>query len=440
MSAQQGGRPWSKYLPTSYRGRIALAIGAALVIAVIATQLLLGLFVGTRVQQEVTQQLRQQGQEIAVVARDQGYAGIAAAKRFLPGTRVVVRRDGETIYWSDPVKVLEARAVVNDGDIEVTLEREANAGVWGEWAVPLVVGGVILIIGGVAWWLAGLTSRRLRRDASALAGQAERVAGGDLEARVEVEDDELSRVATSLNAMTEQLADTDRRQREFLADVAHELRTPITAIDGFASALVDGAARTDDDRREAAETIKVESERLCALVSDLQALTVADLDQAVAREPVDLVECCRDVAHRLERAAGENGVLLRGPADGQEPIVAETNGAHVETILQNLATNAIRATPAGGTVRIAAAAEGDDVAIEVSDTGVGIPPEHLPRIFDRMYRVDSARDRASGGTGLGLAIVKGLVDALGARVEVQSTPGEGSTFRVLLPIVSKAAK
>ena len=133
-------------------------------------------------------------------------------------------------------------------------------------------------------------------------------------------------------------------------------------------------------------------------------------------------------------------MLLRGPADGQDPIVAETNGAHVETILQNLATNAIRATPAGGTVRIAAAAEGDDVAIEVSDTGVGIPPEHLPRIFDRMYRVDSARDRASGGTGLGLAIVKGLVDALGARVEVQSTPGEGSTFRVLLPIVSKAAK
>ncbi len=436
MSGRQGERPWSRFLPASYRGRIALAIGAALVIAVVATQLLLGLFVGTRVQREVTQQLRQQGEEIAAVARDEGYAGIAAAKRFLPGTRVVVRRDGEVVYWSDPVQVLEARAVVTEGDIEVTLEREADAGVWGEWVVPVVVGGVILVIGGVAWWLAGLASRRLRREAQALAGQAERVAGGDLEARVEVDDGELSRVASSLNAMTEQLADTDRRQREFLADVAHELRTPITSIDGFASALVDGAARTDEDRREAAETIKEESDRLCALVSDLQALTVADLDQEVAREPVDLVECCRDVVHRLERTAGENGVLLRGPADGQEPIVAETNGAHVQTILQNLATNAIRATPAGGTVRITAAQAGGDVALEVADTGVGIPAEHLPRIFDRMYRVDTARDRASGGTGLGLAIVKGLVDALGARIEVQSTPGEGSTFRVLVPMAA----
>ncbi|MGA0069662.1 MAG: sensor histidine kinase, partial [Miltoncostaeaceae bacterium] len=408
MSGRQGEGPWSRFLPASYRGRIALAIGAALVIAVVATQLLLGLFVGTRVQREVTQQLRQQGEEIAAVARDDGYAGVAAAKRFLPGTRVVVRRDGEVVYWSDPVQALEARAVVTEGDIEVTLEREADSGVWGEWVVPVVVGGVVLVIGGAAWWLAGLASRRLRREAQALASQAERVAGGDLGARVEVDDGELSRVATSLNAMTEQLADTDRRQREFLADVAHELRTPITSIDGFASALVDGAARTDEDRREAAETIKEESDRLCALVSDLQALTVADLDQEVAREPVDLVECCRDVVHRLERTAGENGVLLRGPGDGQEPIVAETNGAHVETILQNLATNAIRATPAGGTVRVTAAQAGGVVALEVADTGVGIPAEHLPRIFDRMYRVDTARDRASGGTGLGLAIVKGL--------------------------------
>ncbi|MBM3664996.1 MAG: sensor histidine kinase, partial [Actinobacteria bacterium] len=271
-------------------------------------------------------------------------------------------------------------------------------------------------------------------EAQVLAGQAERVAGGDRDARVEVDDGELARVATSLNAMTEQLADTERRQREFLADVAHELRTPITAITGFASALVDGAARTDGDRREAAETIKEESDRLCALVSDLQALTVADLDQEITREPVDLVECCRDVVHRLERTAGENGVLLRGPADGQAPIVAETNGAHVETILQNLATNAICATPAGGTVRIIAAEAGRDAALEVADTGVGIPADHLPRIFDRMYRVDTARDRASGGTGLGLAIVKGLADALGARIEVQSTPGEGSTFRVLLTV------
>jgi signal transduction histidine kinase len=239
--------------------------------------------------------------------------------------------------------------------------------------------------------------------------------------------------------MTERLSDTDRRQREFLADVAHELRTPITAIDGFASALVDGAARSDDDRREAAEIIKGESERLCELVADLQALTLADLDQEVAREPVDLVECCREVVQRLERAAGERGVLLRGPRDEQDPLVVPTNAAHVETILQNLTTNAIRATAAGGVVKVHASHDDESAVLEVSDTGVGIAAEHMPHIFDRMYRVDSARDRSAGGTGLGLAIVKGLVDALDARIDVQSTPGEGSTFRVLLPLEVAAA-
>lgn len=429
----------SRLLPASFRGRIALAIVAALVVAVVGAQLLVGLVVGTKVQQEVTDQLRQQGQQIAQVARADGYAGVAEAKRYLPGTRVVVRQGGEVVYWSDPVQVLEARAVVTDGDIEVTLERQADAGVWGEWAIPLVSALVIVLIGGVAWWLAGLASRRLRRDASALAGQAERVAGGDLGARVEVEDDELSRVATSLNQMTEQLATTDRRQREFLADVAHELRTPITAIDGFATALVDGATRTDEDRREAAEIIKDESERLCHLVADLQALTLADLDQEVRCEPVDVADCCREAVQRLEKAAAEKGVLLRGPADGQEPVMAVTNAAHVETILSNLTTNAMRATPAGGTVRVTSRVDGDHAVAEVTDTGVGIAPEHLPRIFDRMYRVDSARDRDSGGTGLGLAIVKGLADALGAEVQVESRPGSGSTFRLLLPAQAQAA-
>ena len=172
-------------LPASFRGRVALAIVAALVIAVVAAQLLLGFFVGTRVQREVEDQLRQQGAQIAAIAEQEGYPGIAEAKRFLPGTQVVVRREGEVIFWSDPVRVLEARAIVRNGDIEVTLERQADAGVWGEWAIPAVTGGVILLIGGVSWWLAGLASRRLRREATALAGQVERVAGGDLDARVD---------------------------------------------------------------------------------------------------------------------------------------------------------------------------------------------------------------------------------------------------------------
>ncbi len=426
------GERLSALAPSTFRGRIALAIVASLVVAVIGVQLALSLLVDQRLRAEVASTLRQQGNEIAATYQRDGYAGVAQAKRYLPGTQVVVQKAGVTVFWSDPVRVMDATVTVTRGDIEVTLQREASAGVFGEWAIPLVIAAFIFVIGGLGWWFADLAARRLRRDAALLANQAEAVAGGDLNARVEVQDDELARVATSLNAMTQQLSDADRRQRLFLADVAHELRTPVTAIGGFAQAMVDGVVTTDEARREAAKIIHEESQRLTGLVADLQALTVANLDADPIREPSDLVELARDAATRLEAAAAERGVLLRGPEGTQQPITVATNPAQVETILGNLITNALRATPAGGTVRVAAHAGDGEVVLSVTDTGVGIPAAHLPHIFDRMYRVDVARDRHSGGTGLGLAIVAGLAESLGGRMEVVSTPGEGSRFALHL--------
>jgi len=422
-----------RVMPSTYRGRIALAIVVALVVAVVCVQFALNVLVTQQVQQAVQDNLRQQGQEIAATYRRAGYDGVAQAQRYMPGTQVVVRKDGETVYWSDPVQVLDAQVVVTDGDLQVTVQREASAGVFGQWALPLIIIGVVLVIGGVAWWLAGLASRRLRREASALAAQAEAVAGGDLDARVEVSDDELTRVASSLNAMTQRLADADRRQRVFLADVAHELRTPVTAIDGFAQAMADGTINTDEGHREAAEIIHEESQRLSGLVADLQALTVADLDAEPVREPTDVVALAREAAAHLEAAAAERGVLLRGPDGTQDSIVVPTNAAHVQTILSNLVSNALRATPAGGTVRVSAQVVDGDAVLAVADTGVGIPADALPHIFDRMYRVDAARDRDAGGTGLGLAIVAGLTESLGGRIEVTSAPGEGSRFALSLP-------
>ncbi len=418
--------------PSTFRGRIALATVASLVVAVIGVQLALSLLVDQRLRAEVASTLRQQGNEIAATYQRDGYAGVAQAKRYLPGTQVVVQKAGVTVFWSDPVRAMDATVTVTSGDVEVTLQREASAGVFGEWAIPLVIAAFIFVIGGLGWWFAGLAARRLRRDAALLANQAEAVAGGDLNARVEVQDDELARVATSLNAMTQRLSDADRRQRLFLADVAHELRTPVTAIDGFAQAMVDGVVTTDEARLEAAKIIHEESQRLTRLVADLQALTVTDLDADPIREPSDLVELARDAATRLEAAAAERGVLLRGPEDTQQPITVATNPAQVETILGNLITNALRATPAGGTVRVAAHVGDGEIVLSVTDTGVGIPAAHLPHIFDRMYRVDVARDRHSGGTGLGLAIVAGLAESLGGRMEVSSTPGEGSRFALHL--------
>ena len=147
-----------------------------------------------------------------------------------------------------------------------------------------------------------------------------------------------------------------------------------------------------------------------------------------------MVALAREAAAHLEAAAAERGVLLRGPDATQDSIVVPTNAAHVQTILGNLVSNALRATPAGGTVRVSAQIADGHAVLAVADTGVGIPADALPHIFDRMYRVDAARDRDSGGTGLGLAIVAGLTDSLGARIEVESSPGEGSRFALSLPL------
>ncbi|MEI7521678.1 MAG: hypothetical protein WCK40_10090, partial [Thermoleophilia bacterium] len=183
------GERLSALAPTTYRGRIALAIVATIVIAVIGVQLVLSLFVGHRVQRAVEANLQQQATELVHVAQRSGYPGVARASSLLPGTSVQVLQGGTVLFWNGPVKVLDAQATAQAGDIQVTLQREADAGVLGEWAVPLVVIAFIMAIGGIGWWLAGLASRRLRREAAALASQAEAVAAGDLEARVEVQDD-----------------------------------------------------------------------------------------------------------------------------------------------------------------------------------------------------------------------------------------------------------
>jgi two-component system sensor histidine kinase BaeS len=166
------------------------------------------------------------------------------------------------------------------------------------------------------------------------------------------------------------------------------------------------------------------------LVRDLQELTVLDLEPRVRAEPVDLAAAARECVARLGIDAHIRGVELSGP-EGALPAVADPE--HVHTILSNLVTNALRATPAGGSVRLVARTAPGEAGIAVVDTGRGIAPEHLPYIFDRLYRADSARDREAGGSGLGLAIVQRLAALIDGRVTAESELGAGSTFTLWLP-------
>lgn len=226
---------------------------------------------------------------------------------------------------------------------------------------------------------------------------------------------------------------TDLIRQEFVANVSHELRTPLASLRALAETLLSGALHDPEAGPRFLTRIVDEIDRLTLLVSDLLDLSAIEsgspkLEMAsvsVADVVEDVVTKSRPVADRRRIALRVNGI------DGLPPLWGDQ--ARLVQAIANLVDNAIKYTPDGGTVAVSGEDRGDLVAVSVTDTGIGIPPEHLPRIFERFYRVDRSRSRALGGTGLGLSIVKHIATSHGGRVEVQSTEGRGSRFTLLLP-------
>ncbi len=421
-------------VPATYRGRIALTI-ALVLLATLVGQALVSDVVGRRLQSDLQKDLREQAQLIAdnvnAASDANKLTSAQAAARYLVRTRIVVKWPAKPgLYYNVvPFERQDSEVSVRSGEVEVRMARENRGGGISRWGLASLL-GLVTVLAIAVWLLAESLTRRLTRQARALAGAAAAIAGGDKTARAPESDDELGRVARSFNHMARRLEESDERQRRLLADVAHELRNPVTAIQGFASALSDGAAATPSDRAEAAEFIREEAERLHVLVADLRNLTLLDLDTKVAIDEVDLAEAGADALQRFRPLAQERGVML-AEVTGRASVT--TDRSHLDTILGNLVSNALHATPAGGSVSIGVGDGDGEPWIAVRDTGVGISPGDQDRIFDRLYRVDQARSRADGGSGLGLAIVRRLVDQIGARIALRSEPGRGSTFTVSFP-------
>lgn len=221
-------------------------------------------------------------------------------------------------------------------------------------------------------------------------------------------------------------------RREFVAAVSHELKTPLTAIAGFAETLIDGALEDDPAAaRGFVEKIARHAERLTVLVRDV--LTLSRLEQGaweVHPAAMDLAELARQLAEEHQPAAAAKQVRIA--VEVPERLDAVTDRELLHQLLGNLVSNAVRYNRTGGTVTIRMAAAGERLRLSVADTGIGIPPEHRERVFERFYRVDAHRSRSSGGTGLGLAIVKQLVDALQGTIGLESG-GDGTTFTVECP-------
>jgi two-component system, OmpR family, heavy metal sensor histidine kinase CusS len=268
-----------------------------------------------------------------------------------------------------------------------------------------------------------------------MAATARRISSTNLRERILTEGypSELASLAGTFNKMLDRLEESFERISKFSADIAHDLRTPVNNIRGEAEVAL-ARARTVDEYRGVLESSLEEAVRLSDLIADLLFLARTESPLThLHRERVDLVELLGGVREYYEASATDGGISLT-TAVGAEPVIAELDRTLVQRAVGNLVSNAVAHTPPGGSVVLATNAEVATIRIEVTDTGVGIPPEALPKVFDRFFRVDPSRSQASGGTGLGLAIVQGIMVLHGGKVEIASQPGQGTRVTLRMPV------
>ena len=224
-------------------------------------------------------------------------------------------------------------------------------------------------------------------------------------------------------------------RRDFVANVSHELKTPATSLKLLAESLIDILEEDPAQARFFAEQLKNETERLAKLITDLLDLARLESGEGVQKpQPVDVRAVLMVTLARLRPTARRKNITLSWKRSGSTDLYnVNGNETQLTSMFSNLVENAVKYTPPGGRVEVAAETDGNEVVVHVSDTGIGIPEKNLARIFERFYRVDKARSKETGGTGLGLSIVRHIAENHGGRVSVESTLGEGSTFTVRLP-------
>jgi len=296
---------------------------------------------------------------------------------------------------------------------------------------------MILVSGGLGWLLAGRAIRPLNSVAQA----AHEITGANLSLRIPLRGagDELDHLIDSFNRMTERLHQSFEQSRRFSTDVSHELRTPLTAIRGQLEVAL-FTAQTPEQYREAMVNALEDVEKLSSIVRALLLLSQAESGQlTLQKAPLDLATITEDMVDQFQIPAEEKGVTLAGEL---HPALISGDRTQIERLISNLLSNAIKYTAAGGRVRVSVGmAESPGFAqIVVEDSGVGIPAENLPHIFDRFYRVRNADTNVVPGLGLGLSFVAWIVEVHGGRIDVASNPGEGSRFTVLLPLAEQASE
>ncbi|MGH9027826.1 MAG: HAMP domain-containing sensor histidine kinase, partial [Acidimicrobiia bacterium] len=339
-------------------------------------------------------------------------------------------RDGDTVFIAVPLDPIEPGA----GAVPVLVMTQAiEANPLGRAGPFFLLAGALALV--VAVLVSAYLAGRLTRPLAAMEATTGAIASGDLSARVPVQghpDDELARLAHAIDGMAGQLEVARGAERAFLLSVSHDLRTPLTSIQGYSEAIADGTVSDPEDLRRAAHIIGAESRRLSRLVADL--LDLARLD---AREfsltpvPVDARHVVEEAVDGFRPSATEHGVALQLSAG--PPLASDVDPVRLAQIVANLVENALKY--AADRVQVAVVPDNGTLVLSVLDDGPGITPADLPHVFERLYASRRVTGRAVG-TGLGLAIVRELAAAMGGAAEVERANGDGTRFVVRLPVLA----
>lgn len=384
---------------------------------------------------------RQEAKDTAnLVARVAGHSPVGfdfhAFDAVLGDSQLIVDYHGTRLFTGAPdgePRRFSVEAPFPGGRVVVIGDVENETGL----ALELtgIAGGVLAILMIVGLVGASTLMRAIRRPVEQAVVVADRLASGDLNARMATDESgTFGRLTAAFNTMAGRLQRADRDQERFLADLAHEIATPINGVIGIAGTAIDGVLPSPADRAEAVKLLERDTARIRALLDDLRKMRMLELPETVTWENVALETLVVDVKERFAADARSGGLTLSVSAT---PCSVISDRTFVERVVANLVTNAIRYTGRGGEILLLLQRRADSAVIAVRDTGIGVSADDAERIFDRFYRVDAARDRASGGTGLGLPIARRAALAIGATIELDSTPGEGSEFRLVVPLAPK---
>lgn len=327
--------------------------------------------------------------------------------------------DGRTVGW---LAMAPFQSVSASGE-----ERFED----GQARASIIVGGIaVLLAACIALWVSRVLLNPVKRVAEA----THQLAAGDYSTRVSVSShDEVGRLATDFNRLAHTLGRNEQMRREFMADVSHELRTPLGVLHGELEAMEDGVRRLDD---KAVRSLQNEVATLNKLVSDLYDLSLADVGAlAYRRVDVNIIDTLQLAASVFEERLAAHRITLELCLPSR-PLIVFADERRLQQVFNNLFENACRYTDEGGVLRLEVHAENADVVIDFMDSAPGVSEEWLPRLFDRFFRVEGSRNRASGGAGLGLAICRSVVEAHEGRIEAKASPLGGLWLTVRLPTVS----